>query len=154
MRIRMTSDRKLFAGTPADIVQQMRELNHQEFPSLDAYIENCRRSFVASGERVEIGGNNEEQRCLSLLTAFVRADLARLEMSSPEHVDRFAVALMRNVLGLSQERLAREIGVAFATINRWETGKTQPTSEAIVDKVNKMAKKVKTRFARGATGRA
>ncbi len=28
---------------------------------------------------------------------------------------------------LSQEELARELGVSFATVNRWETGRAKPT---------------------------
>lgn len=34
---------------------------------------------------------------------------------------------IRRVLFLSQEGLAKELGVSFATINRWESGKTKPT---------------------------
>ena len=29
-------------------------------------------------------------------------------------------------MGYSQEQLARELGVSFATINRWENGKSEP----------------------------
>lgn len=29
-------------------------------------------------------------------------------------------------LNLSQEKLARKLGVSFATVNRWENGKTVP----------------------------
>ena len=32
---------------------------------------------------------------------------------------------------LSQEAFAKELGVSFATVNRWETGKTQPTYKAL-----------------------
>ena len=28
---------------------------------------------------------------------------------------------------LSQEEMARELGVSFATVNRWETGRAKPT---------------------------
>lgn len=28
---------------------------------------------------------------------------------------------------LSQEEFARELGVSFATVNRWETGRAKPT---------------------------
>ncbi|MGB3405282.1 MAG: helix-turn-helix transcriptional regulator [Microcoleaceae cyanobacterium] len=34
---------------------------------------------------------------------------------------------MRRRLGLSQERLAVELGVSFYTVNRWERGHTQPS---------------------------
>lgn len=33
----------------------------------------------------------------------------------------------RQKLGLSQEDLARAVGVSFATINRWESGKSAPS---------------------------
>ncbi|QYY37125.1 helix-turn-helix domain-containing protein [Ruficoccus sp. ZRK36] len=36
------------------------------------------------------------------------------------------VKSMRKQLGLSQEGLAREIGVSFSSISRWESGKTVP----------------------------
>lgn len=32
---------------------------------------------------------------------------------------------------LSQEAFAKELGVSFATVNRWETGKTRPTYKAL-----------------------
>ncbi len=32
----------------------------------------------------------------------------------------------RKQLGLTQEELAHELGVSFATINRWENAKTTP----------------------------
>ena len=44
---------------------------------------------------------------------------------------------VRRQLGLSQEELAHELGVSFATVNRWENGKTKPS---------KMAKTVWKRF--------
>lgn len=34
---------------------------------------------------------------------------------------------VREALGISQEDLARELGVSFATVNRWENGKTTPS---------------------------
>ena len=34
---------------------------------------------------------------------------------------------VRLQLEMSQEDLARELGVSFATINRWENGKTTPS---------------------------
>lgn len=38
---------------------------------------------------------------------------------------------VRKELGLTQEQLAREIGVTFSTINRWENRKTKPNNLAI-----------------------
>ena len=37
---------------------------------------------------------------------------------------------VRRQLGLSQEELAHELGVSFATVNRWENGKTMPSKMA------------------------
>ena len=37
------------------------------------------------------------------------------------------VKLVRTELKLSQEDLARELGVSFATINRWEKGSYNPS---------------------------
>ena len=49
------------------------------------------------------------------------------------------VKYLRKKLNISQEELARELKVSFATINRWENGKTKP---------NKMAQDVFTTFCR------
>lgn len=35
-------------------------------------------------------------------------------------------------LELSQEELARELGICFATVNRWENGKSTPSRLALV----------------------
>lgn len=37
---------------------------------------------------------------------------------------------VRRQLGLSQEELAQALGVSFATVNRWENGKTLPSKLA------------------------
>ncbi|RLB89200.1 MAG: transcriptional regulator [Deltaproteobacteria bacterium] len=37
---------------------------------------------------------------------------------------------VRRQLGISQEDLARELGVSFATVNRWENGKSHPSKLA------------------------
>lgn len=41
------------------------------------------------------------------------------------------VKQVRSELKLSQEDMAKELGVSFATINRWENGHTHPTYEAL-----------------------
>ena len=40
------------------------------------------------------------------------------------------VKAVRTTLNLSQEELAHAIGVSFATVNRWENGKTNPSKLA------------------------
>ena len=37
---------------------------------------------------------------------------------------------IRKQLGWSQERLARELGLSFSTINRWERGESKPSAAA------------------------
>lgn len=40
--------------------------------------------------------------------------------------------LIRKELNISQERLARELNVSFATMNRWENKKSNPSRMAII----------------------
>ncbi len=56
--------------------------------------------------------------------------LKNLHMSQMD--DNFArsVKYVRKQLGLSQEGLAHELGVSFATVNRWENRKTAPSKMA------------------------
>ncbi len=37
---------------------------------------------------------------------------------------------VRSQLAISQEDLARELGVSFATVNRWENGQSRPSKLA------------------------
>lgn len=41
------------------------------------------------------------------------------------------IKIVREKLGISQERLAKELGVSFATVNRWESGKFMPNYKAM-----------------------
>ncbi len=54
-------------------------------------------------------------------------------MSEPRDADSVAARLkvLRGSLGLSQEQLARRLGVSFATVNRWESGRTQGSPRAL-----------------------
>lgn len=40
------------------------------------------------------------------------------------------IKCVRKKLFLSQEMMAKELGVAFATVNRWEAGRCQPNYRA------------------------
>lgn len=42
------------------------------------------------------------------------------------------ILYVRAKLNLSQTELAKELGVSFSTINRWETGKVVPTKKAVL----------------------
>ena len=41
------------------------------------------------------------------------------------------IRFVRVTLGLTQEKLAMRLGVAFPTVNRWENGRTQPSPLAL-----------------------
>jgi predicted ATPase/DNA-binding NarL/FixJ family response regulator/transcriptional regulator with XRE-family HTH domain len=55
-------------------------------------------------------------------------------VKEPRDADSVAARLrfLRGSLGLSQEQLARRLGVSFATVNRWESGRTQQSPRALV----------------------
>jgi len=58
---------------------------------------------------------------------------------------------VRAQLGLSQEDLARELGVSYATVNRWENGLFKPSKMAkahFVAFCERMQKLGKLKFAR------
>ena len=48
------------------------------------------------------------------------------------------IKYLRKLKGWSQEDLARELGVSFASVNRWENGKTKP-SRLAQDKIKQIA---------------
>lgn len=41
------------------------------------------------------------------------------------------VKSLRELLGLSQEKLASRLGVTFSSVNRWENGHTKPSPLAL-----------------------
>ena len=49
---------------------------------------------------------------------------------------------LRQQQGWSQEDLARNLGVSFATVNRWENGKTKP-SRLAQEKIKQVANRGK-----------
>lgn len=51
-------------------------------------------------------------------------------MRYPMNFSESVKTLRQNCL-LSQEAFAKELGVSFATVNRWENGKTQPTYKTL-----------------------
>ncbi len=50
-------------------------------------------------------------------------------MTTPLFSDQ--VKAVRTALNLSQENLAHALGVSFATVNRWENKKTNPSKLAL-----------------------
>jgi DNA-binding transcriptional regulator YiaG len=53
-------------------------------------------------------------------------------MAMIRHPENFPATVkeVRRQLALSQEELAHALGVSFATVNRWENGKTIPSKLA------------------------
>lgn len=53
--------------------------------------------------------------------------------SEPPEALSFAerLRLLRARLALSQEQLARRLSVSFATVNRWEAGRSRPSARAV-----------------------
>lgn len=49
---------------------------------------------------------------------------------------------LRNKLGVSQEELARKIGVSYATLHRWENSKAKP-SRLARERLNEFIEEVK-----------
>jgi len=58
--------------------------------------------------------------------------------------DRAALAekirRLRLRLGLTQEQFATKVGVTFSTVNRWESGRTQPSPLAM-RRINELEQK-------------
>lgn len=46
-------------------------------------------------------------------------------------MDGTEIRKLRKQLSLTQEEFAHEIGVTFATVNRWENGKSEPSRLAL-----------------------
>lgn len=65
-------------------------------------------------------------------TAIAR-NLIRQTRPGGDNFDGSRIKQLREELNMTQENFAHEIGVTFATVNRWENGRTTP---------NKVAQKV------------
>ena len=51
-----------------------------------------------------------------------------MKLNNPDYPSM--VKEVRKQLALSQEDLARELGVSYATVNRWENGQSKPSKLA------------------------
>ena len=60
--------------------------------------------------------------------------------------DRGRIRHLREELNMTQENFAHEIGVTFATVNRWENGRTTPNkiAQKVLLLIEKKMKKVKS----------
>ena len=64
--------------------------------------------------------------------------MARHDQDLPDLVKE-----IRSQLALSQEDLARQLGISFTTVNRWENGQVKPSKLARAQFDNFCAKMVK-----------
>ena len=62
--------------------------------------------------------------------------------AAPPHFPNL-LTTFRAKLGCSQEQLAYQFGISFATVNRWENGRTLPSKLAMVQLEGFCALKVK-----------
>jgi len=63
----------------------------------------------------------------------IARNMIRSTRPHPDDFDGARIKQLREDLNMTQENFAHEIGVTFATVNRWENGRTTP---------NKVAQKV------------
>lgn len=140
MRIQMLSDLKVYQGDPLEIVKNRSEdAIHMRHESLDEYIDAVVRRLQKEGRpKIKITGATIEDRCEALIIELVHSRLAKVFVNKVD-LDRHAVRIIRRALGMSQERLAHELGVAFSSVNRWENGKNSPGSGAIIKSVERTA---------------
>ncbi len=61
-------------------------------------------------------------------------------MEGQNVIIRALISNLRSERGLTQEQLAKHLGVSFATVNRWETGKAQPRP-AVMRRIEALAAK-------------
>jgi len=69
-----------------------------------------------------------------MASSLTRTYVRRTQLGRAEF-DNERIRRLRQELNMTQESFAHEIGVTFATVNRWENGRTTP---------NKVAQKVLT----------
>jgi DNA-binding XRE family transcriptional regulator len=128
MKIRMIPENKVYAGTPTDIVSKIAaDAIFLSPKSPEEYLK------YVSGRLpiLRIEGSTLDERCESFLRGILASGMAEV---IPEEfsVDQYEIRISRKVLGISQETLARRIGVSFATVNRWEKGLHAPGSGAVL----------------------
>ena len=71
-------------------------------------------------------------------TVMPRTYVRRSQLNG-EEFDREKIRQLRQDLNITQENFAHEIGVTFATVNRWENGRTIPNK--VAQKVLKLLEK-------------
>jgi DNA-binding transcriptional regulator YiaG len=122
-----TADGAHHAGSPLEIVKDMRERDFRPSASVDAYMKRFSTQFKLG----DIVGDTVEQRCESFLVRQLRARLVSglYVADAPDSLDADAIRVMRRARELTIQKLANELGVSAMTINRWESGENAPDAE-------------------------
>lgn len=131
----MIPENKIYAGTPADIVSKLSAdavfLKHKT--PVEYMRAVCKRL-----PSIKIEGKTHEERCEDFLCGMLANGMAKVVLEEAD-VDQYEIRVMRETLGISQEKFAHRIGVSFATVNRWEKGLHVPQSGAILMSLRRTA---------------
>ena len=73
------------------------------------------------------------------MTTAIPRTYVRTNYVNGDGFDREKIRQLRQNLNMTQENFAHEIGVTFATVNRWENGRTTPNK--VAQKVLKLLEK-------------
>lgn len=135
MKIRMIPENKAYAGTPADIVNKLSAdaifLKHK---TPGEYM----RAVCKRLPSIKIEGKTHEERCEDFLRGMLANGMAKVVIEEAS-IDQYEIRIVRETLGISQEKFAHRLGVSFATVNRWEKGLHVPQSEAILMSLRRTA---------------
>lgn len=135
MKIKMIPENKFYAGTPADIVNKLSAdaifLKHK---TPEDYI----RAVCKRLPSIKTTGKTYEERCESFLSGMLENGMAKVVIEEA-YVDQYEIRVMRETLGISQEKFAHRLGVSFATVNRWEKGLHAPRSGAVLMSLRRTA---------------
>lgn len=138
MKIRMIPENKVYVGTPMDIVSKLSaDAIFGKHKSPEQYLESVARRLP----NMKIEGKTFEERCEAFLRGMLSNGMAKMVLEEAS-VDQYEIRIMRQVLGISQERLAHRLGVSFATVNRWEKGLHVPRSGPVIMSLRRAAKEI------------
>lgn len=135
MKIKMIPENKTYAGTPADIVNKLSAdaifLTHK---TPEEYMKAvCKRL-----PSVKIDGKTHEERCEDFLRGMLANGMAKVVLDEAS-IDQYEIRIVRESLGISQEKFAHRLGVSFATVNRWEKGLHVTRSGAVLMSLRRAA---------------
>lgn len=77
MRVRIKGEDRIFQGTAAQVVQQMKATAQlADHLSLDAYVDWCVQNGATMGHDVKVSGETVDERCASLVREMIRVGVA------------------------------------------------------------------------------